>query len=1230
MKAAPFAEIDSEGKNEFGRTPCACHGGGIIIRRFPGLISCAIVLWFYMAARSSPAAVLPAGFAEEVVVSGLSSPSTLTFAPDGRLFIGQQDGTIRLVQDDELLPVPFATLRVDSTAERGLLGIAVDPAFPANPYVYVYYTAPAPVSHNRLSRLQVNGNVVVPGSEQVLLDLPPINGAIWHMGGAITFGPDGKIYIAVGDHLTPAAAPSLTSLFGKILRVNADGSIPSDNPFFNETTGLFRAIWAKGLRNPFTMAFDRDSGRLYINDVGQEAWEEINLGARGADYGWPGIEGPGSGSGLTPPIYAYPHSEGCAVTGGAFYDSAAKPFPPQYAGKYFLLDFCEGFLRVLDPATGQVTPFATGIAGNAVGLRCGPDGNLYYLSRFTNSLYRIAPAIAPRITLQPESQLISDNDAATFTASGFGVGSLSYQWLRDGMEIAGATSATYVLPSADLADDGAVFHFRASNAFGSVLSKPAVLRVTANEPPVVRLISPAIGTRYSGGDRILFSAAARDREDRELPASAFTWRVSLQHADHTHPFIAPMSGVKRGSFVIPHTAHGGEAIFYRITLTVQDTAGLRRTVVRDVHPRTARLTLATNPPGLQLALDGQPFTASKTFAGIAGTHQRLSAPSSQQLGGVDYQFAGWSDRGASSHAIAFPGADKTITAIYSPVTTLWLSDLEWIGSQVNAWGPVERDMSNGENAGGDGRRPLRIAAQTYEKGLGVHAHSEVRVAIPAGYARFRSDVGIDEETGEFGQVTFEVWADGVKLYDSGLVGNGSTPVPVDLDVSGRSELRLVVTDGGDGNGSDHADWGGARFVRGGALQAPAGPGGLTATMTETGAGLEWIDYADNESGFRVERSLDRIHFAQIGATAPDGTHFEDRSAPVGRALFYRVRSWNAAGASAPSNIARLDPARAPVAIGNYVGLISGAANALDSNGSLNLRVIVRRDFSALLKLGGGIHRIVGSFDGNGNFTRSIARPGLAPIALSLRLGSNDGVSEITGEISAGGAVLEILAGRVPAAGAQPRAAAARYTVLLPPVAQSGAPAGYGYAAMNITAARAVSMVGKMGDGTPFSFATMLGPDGAIPVHIELAGGTGALSGRVAFVNEPASDCSGELTWWRAGNGIPITLLGARYSAPNPGIAVLDVLPGPNNAALRFSGGSLSAPFERLLTLRSMVQFLGSGCSLRVNPASGVFSGSIATGEATRLFSGVIVRKQNRGAGVFIRDTAPGAVELVPR
>ena len=340
------------------------------------------------------AATLPDGFSETRVATGLLSPTAMAIAPDGRVFVAQKEGALRVVKNDALLPEPFLTLTVSTSDTRGLLGVAFDPNFLSNRFVYVYYTtADAPI-HPRVSRFtasSTNPDVAEAGSELPILDLPRLPSSA-HVGGAIHFGNDGKLYVAVGDNSVPANSQSLNTTLGKLLRINPDGSIPSDNPFYSQTTGANQAIWALGLRNPFTFAVDSATARIHVNDVGQDTWEEVNLGARGANYGWPQTEGPDPAgvSGVRYPIYAYPHTDSdCAIVGATFYRPQIFRFPREYAGRYFFGDFCTGFIQMLSPPNYSTSAgFATGIS-SLVDIQAHHDGSLYYLARGGGELFRV-------------------------------------------------------------------------------------------------------------------------------------------------------------------------------------------------------------------------------------------------------------------------------------------------------------------------------------------------------------------------------------------------------------------------------------------------------------------------------------------------------------------------------------------------------------------------------------------------------------------------------------------------------------------------------------------------------------------------------------------------------------------------------------------------------------------------------------------------------------------------
>jgi glucose/arabinose dehydrogenase len=768
-------------------------------------------------------ASVPPGFVDAQVVANLSSPTAMAIAPDGRLFVAQQNGAVRVIKDGQLLPQNFATVNANSSAERGLLGITFDPNFATNHYVYVYYTAAAPTAHNRVSRFTAIGDIAT-GIETTLLDFPAIGGAIYHMGGALHFGPDGKLYIAVGDHQDGGKAQLLTSVFGKILRVNADGSIPEDNPFYNQASGVNRAIWARGLRNPFTFAFQSVSGRMFINDVGQETWEEINTGRAGGNYGWPVSEGPNNTTGYDAPFYYYDHGQGCSITGAAFYNPAVASFPPQYVGQYFFGDYCGGWIRTVDPSSAaSVSGFATGIDG-LVDVDVASDGAIYYLARGATldagHVRRITHATsgAPNIDAQPQDQSATVGESVTFGVSASGFAPLRYQWQRRAAgaaafaDLRGARTANYTIDAIAAPDDGAQFRVIVRNGAGQITSAAATFTLTTNQRPTATITTPIVGTTFRAGDTIDYGGAGTDPEDGNLPPGAFTWQVDYYTNGLARPFIAATSGATTGSFVVPTTGvYKRPDVFYRIILTVRDSGGRTHTTTRDITPITSTVTLRTNVPGLRLALDGQPMDAPFSFGSVVNFEREIGAPSPQTIGDLSYGFAGWSDGGAVTHTIHTPETDTTYTATFVPLSSIYVSDMPFLSS-ANGLGPVERDTSNGEGAAGDGR-PITLEGVVYPKGLGVHATSDVRLSLGGKFARFISDIGVDDEVYGSGSVVFRVYADAALIYQSTTRRGNSPTLSIDLDVSGANELRLNVTNANDGTAYDHADWAGARLVR---------------------------------------------------------------------------------------------------------------------------------------------------------------------------------------------------------------------------------------------------------------------------------------------------------------------------------------------------------------------------------------------------------------------------------
>ena len=339
------------------------------------------------AAPASAEVTLPAGFSDSVVTTLVTSPTDIEFAPDGRLFVAEQAGRVLIVQPDgSVLVFLDISAKVDSTGERGLSSIAFDPNFASNRYVYLDYTKEATANataHNRVVRVTANGNRAVAGSETLIFRLNAQDSAS-HVGGAIDFGLDGKLYISTGDGVG-GNSHLRGNLLGKLLRINKSGTIPTNNPFYNSVSGKNRAIWLLGFRNPFKFAVEPDDGTIFVNDVGADLWEEIDLAVKGANYGWRLYEGPETDPAYVDPLFAYGHdgdpsTTGCSITGGAFYAPATGQFPASFEGDYFFADFCAGWIRTYDRTSGEASPFLSG-ASFVVDVEVASDGRLYYVSR---------------------------------------------------------------------------------------------------------------------------------------------------------------------------------------------------------------------------------------------------------------------------------------------------------------------------------------------------------------------------------------------------------------------------------------------------------------------------------------------------------------------------------------------------------------------------------------------------------------------------------------------------------------------------------------------------------------------------------------------------------------------------------------------------------------------------------------------------------------------------------
>lgn len=628
-------------------------------------------------------AQVPAGFVQRQVAQNLN-PTALSFSPDGRLFVVEKDGNIREEVNDVLAPNPFITIpNVDNTNERGLSGLCFHPNFPKTPYFYVYY-AVLGQNHNRVSRFQVTNGVADPKSEKVIIDLDVLQGTV-HNAGAMRFGLDGKLYVAVGDGSNPSAAQSLTSLLGKILRLNDDGSIPADNPLVSQTTNTYKAIYALGFRNPFSLDVDRASGRLLAGDVGGDKFEEINDVKAGYNYGWPLIEGPRTNedapANYADPLYAYDHDAGCAITGLATYNPPTVRFPSDYVGKIVYADYCGGYINGVDPVTKQLSgTFVTGI-DRPVGIAVSPDGYLYYLARaglgggsqqdntstWNGSLYKVVyyDSGLPYISSQSGNAFVPVGESVTFSVEAVGAKPLTYSWYRNGKAITGANQAQYVLGNPTLSDNGATFVCIVSNTLGADTSASMSLRVVQAKRPVAHISQPATNATYRAGDVLQFSGEALDGNQQPLVGATLTWWIEFHHEDHTHPALDPVTGPTSGTYAIPRVGETSTNVWYQVHLRVTDVSGLTSEAYVDVKPEIATVSISSSLTGVQFSLDGEPLQPPYSFDSVVGMLRQLSTKPYVAAPEGFYKFQGWGS-GLSNTSVSYqvPTGTTTLTMAY--------------------------------------------------------------------------------------------------------------------------------------------------------------------------------------------------------------------------------------------------------------------------------------------------------------------------------------------------------------------------------------------------------------------------------------------------------------------------------------------------------------------------------------------------------------------------------------
>src|SRR5262245_20478055 len=625
----------------------------------------------------------------------------MAFAPDGRLFVWQKNGIVRVIKNGQLLPTPFIDLsaKVNTFDDRGFWGFAFDPNFQTNGRIYMSYTfesggdpnssAPRTARLVRVTADPSNPDVALPGSEQVILGsvgtppcsaLPQSADCIGSDGGSHTLGslrfaPDGTLFVGVGDGSDGDAnslrAQDLNSPNGKILRINTDGTAPTDNPFYDGTNSWRSRVWAYGLRNRFGYAIQPGTDEMYMGEVGWNTWEEVDHGPAGTNFGWPCYEGTGPQpffqqnfaaqcsslpGPVTPPFYTYNHSSGgSAVIGGPFYTGTA--YPAQYHDSFFFADYTGNWIqRVAFDANHHpvsVQPFATDVA-SPVNITLGPDGMLYYLSFTTGEIRRIrfnGPVAAAAATTPTNGYSPLTVSFSSAGSSNPGGGSLSYLWDFGDGTTSTAANPTHTYTSSTVR----TFTARLTVTSQSGSSSTDTVTVTVGStPPTPTISTPATGTTVYPGQTITYRGSATDPDEGTLGASALSWTVLLHHNTHVHTFVGGTGA--QSSFTAED--HGDIGTFsYEIVLTATDSSGLKSSTSVNL-PVAADTSAPSDPTGL---------TASAAGTSQVGLNW---GPSTDNVGVAGYRVERCQGAGCTNFAeIAAPTATSFTDTPLSPGTT---------------------------------------------------------------------------------------------------------------------------------------------------------------------------------------------------------------------------------------------------------------------------------------------------------------------------------------------------------------------------------------------------------------------------------------------------------------------------------------------------------------------------------------------------------------------------------
>lgn len=640
----------------------------------------------------------PAPFQHELVANGFGLPSSAVFLPDGRMLVTTLQGRIFITTPLDERPVLSSVYmdipNVNNTGEHGLIEIMLDPEFSTNNHFYVFYSTLN--NKNRVSRFTHMGNSALPASEFVVYETITPFSSCCHIGGGMSFVDNNTILLCVGDDFEPALAQDMTSPYGKVHRIRKNGTVPTDNPFFDNTPGNFNAngmlksIYCSGLRNPFRASVNPNTGDFLIGEVGGNdhtvAWEDLHVAAPAANFGWPFCGDGGRtiiGACLDPlysdPVFAYPHAgSGASITAGIVYTGTM--FPPEWQGRYIYGDYARMELRYLTmDANGTVTgdqPFLNATVGgnhplSVVKLLQGPDGSLYYIDlvsefvTYTGSIHRIFFSADQAPVCGAVNAAPNDGPGPTLTTvlSGSATDAenddLIFNWFPgDGSApLEGATvEHTYTAPGTYMPT------LVVSDGNGSVTCGSTMITVGA--PPFAQILSPSSGSLFRSGEVVTFTGIGLD--DDAITEANYAWTAVFNHDDHIHP-EAGATGTSTFDLIIPTTGHGYTGTtYYTVTLTVTDQDGLQHSQSVQIFPEKVDVTITSDPPGLQILVEGLPVLTPYTFDQAIGYEVQVGVPvGSQCQGNTAYTFADWSTGAPMMHGYVVPASTSTFNATFA-------------------------------------------------------------------------------------------------------------------------------------------------------------------------------------------------------------------------------------------------------------------------------------------------------------------------------------------------------------------------------------------------------------------------------------------------------------------------------------------------------------------------------------------------------------------------------------